>query len=66
MNYDYIIVGAGITGSVIASELHKRGYKVLVVEKRGHKGGNMYTELTKDIHVHKYGPHVFHTDSEFI
>ncbi len=59
--YDYLIVGAGLYGSVCAYELRKKGYKVLVVEKRNHIGGNAYTEKIEGVNVHKYGPHIFHT-----
>jgi len=64
MKYDYLIVGAGFYGSICAYELNKRGKKVCVIDKRDHIGGNVYTEKKHDIHVHKYGPHIFHTDSE--
>ena len=63
-NYDYLIVGAGLFGSVCAYELHKRGYKVLVVEKRNNVAGNIYTEEVEGIQVHKYGPHIFHTSNK--
>lgn len=62
--YDYIIVGSGLFGSVCAHELHKMNYKVLVLEKRPHVGGNVYTENNKGIHVHKYGAHIFHTNNK--
>jgi UDP-galactopyranose mutase len=62
--YDYLIVGAGLYGSVVAHELHKAGKKVLVVEQRDHIGGNCYTEKIGEINVHKYGAHIFHTDNE--
>lgn len=64
--YDYIIVGSGIFGSVFAYELNKIGKKVLVVEKRNHIGGNCYTENIENINVHKYGPHIFHTNDKKI
>lgn len=60
--YDYVIVGAGLFGSVIASRAHKAGKKVLVIEKRNHIAGNVYTENIEGINVHKYGAHIFHTD----
>ena len=63
-NYDYLIVGAGLFGSVCAHELHNRGYKVLVVEKRNNVAGNIYTEEVEGIQVHKYGPHIFHTSNK--
>ena len=66
MKYDYLIVGAGFFGSVCAYELKKQGYKCLVVEKRNHIGGNVYTEQIDGINVHKYGAHIFHTSDKFI
>lgn len=60
--YDYVIVGSGLFGSVIAYRAHQMGKKVLVIEKRDHIGGNVYTEDIEGIHVHKYGAHIFHTD----
>ena len=63
-NYDYLIVGAGLFGATAAYELHKRGYKVLVVEKRNNVAGNIYTEEIEGIQVHKYGPHIFHTSNK--
>lgn len=62
--YDYLIVGSGLFGSVCARELTDEGFKCLVIEKRNHIGGNIYTENIEGINVHKYGPHVFHTNSE--
>lgn len=62
--YDYLIVGAGLFGSVCAYELTKRGYKCLVVEKRNHVGGNIYTENNSGINIHKYGAHIFHTSNK--
>jgi UDP-galactopyranose mutase len=64
--YDYLIVGAGIYGSVFANELTKSGKKVLVIDKRNHIGGNCYTENIEGINVHKYGPHIFHTSDKQI
>lgn len=64
--YDYIIVGAGISGAVFAERLHKKGKKVLVIEKRDHIAGNIYTENIEGINVHKYGPHIFHTNNKKI
>lgn len=66
MKYDYIIVGAGLFGAVCAHELNKQGKKVLVVEKREHIGGNVYTENHDGIQVHKYGAHIFHTNDKEI
>ncbi|GKV95174.1 UDP-galactopyranose mutase [Pectobacterium aroidearum] len=66
MKYDFLIVGAGLYGSVCAYELNKKGYKVLVIEKRKHIGGNVYTESHNGIQVHKYGAHIFHTNDKDI
>ena len=55
MKYDYLIVGSGLFGSVFAYEMTKRGKKCLVIEKRDHIGGNVYTEEEYGINVHKYG-----------
>lgn len=62
--YDYLIVGSGFFGSICAYELKKKGYKVCVIDKRNHIGGNCYTEKIEDINVHVYGPHIFHTSNE--
>ena len=62
--YDYLIVGSGLYGSICAHELTKKGKKVLVVEKRSHIGGNIYTENIEGINVHKYGAHIFHTSNK--
>jgi len=62
--YDYIIVGAGLFGAVFAHEATKYGMKCLVIDKRQHIGGNIYTEQIAGITIHKYGPHVFHTSNE--
>lgn len=62
--YDYLIVGAGLYGSVFAHEATKRGKKCLVLEKRNHTGGNIYCETIEDITVHKYGAHIFHTSNK--
>lgn len=64
--YDYLIVGSGLFGSVCARELADEGFKCLVIEKRNHIGGNIYSEKIEGIEVHKYGPHVFHTNSDEI
>jgi UDP-galactopyranose mutase len=66
MDYDYIIVGAGLFGAICARELTDFGKKCLVVEKRRHIGGNIYTEKIEGINIHKYGAHIFHTNDEFI
>ena len=64
--YDYLIVGAGLYGSICAYELTKKGYKCLVIEKRNHIGGNIYTENIEGINVHKYGAHIFHTSNKMV
>ena len=64
MHYDYLIAGAGLFGAVFAHEMHKQGCKVLVVEKRDHIAGNIYTEKVMGINVHRYGAHIFHTSDE--
>lgn len=62
--YDYLVVGSGLFGSVFAYEANKRGKKCLVLEKRDHRGGNVYCEDHGGIQVHKYGAHIFHTNDE--
>lgn len=64
MEYDYLIVGSGLFGSVFAREMTDNGYKCLVIEKRNHIGGNVYTSNEEGINVHKYGAHIFHTSNE--
>lgn len=64
MKYSYLIVGSGLFGAVIACELTKRGKKCLVIDKRPHIGGNVYTENIRGINVHKYGAHIFHTSNK--
>lgn len=64
MKYDYLVVGAGLYGAVFAREATDAGKKVLVVERRSHIAGNVYTEKTEGIHVHKYGAHIFHTNRQ--
>lgn len=59
--YDYLIVGAGLFGSVFAQRMTELGKRCLIVEKRGHVGGNIYTREVEGIQVHEYGPHIFHT-----
>ena len=66
MMYDYLVVGAGLFGSVFAYEAGKKGKTCLVVEKREHIGGNVYTEEVEGINVHKYGAHIFHTSDKRI
>lgn len=62
--YDYLIVGAGLYGSVFAEQKTKQGCKVLVIDQRDHIGGNCYTRDVDGIHVHHYGPHIFHTNDK--
>lgn len=62
MKYDYVIVGAGLFGATFAHEAHKKGKRVLVIDKRNHIAGNIYTEEVEGIQIHKYGAHIFHTD----
>ncbi len=64
MVYDFLIVGAGLFGSIFAHEMTKKGKKCLVIERRDHIGGNVYTELEENINVHKYGAHIFHTNNK--
>lgn len=64
MKYDYLIVGSGLFGAIFAHEANKAGKKVLVIEKRDHIGGNIYTEEIEGIQVHKYGAHIFHTSNQ--
>lgn len=66
MKYDYLVVGAGFFGAVFAYEAHRRGKHCLVVDKRPHIGGNCYTETVAQIHIHKYGAHIFHTSDREI
>ncbi len=64
--YDYLVVGAGLFGAVFAYEMTKKGRRCLVIDKREHIGGNIYTEEIEGIKVHKYGAHIFHTDNRKI
>ncbi|AST96259.1 UDP-galactopyranose mutase [Shouchella clausii] len=66
MQYDYLIVGAGLFGSVFAYEATKRGKRCLVIDKRDHIGGNVYTKTVAGIQVHQYGAHIFHTNHKEI
>ena len=61
--YDYLVVGSGLFGAVFAHEAYKAGKRCLVIDKRDHIGGNIYTENTHGINVHKYGAHIFHTSN---
>lgn len=62
--YDYLIVGAGLYGAVFAQQMKEKGYKCLVIDRRDHIAGNIYSEEIHGIQVHMYGPHIFHTDLE--
>ena len=64
--YDYLIVGSGLFGAVFANEAKKKGKKCLVVEKRPHIAGNIYTEEVEGIQVHRYGAHIFHTSNKMV
>ena len=64
MKYDYLVVGSGLFGATFAWFAHQAGKKCLVIEKRPHLGGNVFCEEVEGIHVHRYGPHIFHTDDE--
>lgn len=64
MKYDYLIVGAGLFGAVFAREAMNRGKTCLVLDRRDHIGGNIYTEKVEDIQVHRYGAHIFHTSDK--
>ncbi len=64
MKYDYLIVGSGLFGAIFAYEANKKGKKCLVIEKRSHIAGNIYTENIEGINVHIYGAHIFHTSNK--
>ncbi|GCB35782.1 UDP-galactopyranose mutase [Bacteroides faecalis] len=64
--YDYLIIGSGLFGSVVARELTEKGKSCIVIDKRSHIGGNIYTEKMKDITVHTYGAHIFHTNNKIV
>lgn len=64
--YDFLIVGAGLYGAVFAHEARKAGKSCLILDKRNHIGGNIYTEKVADIQVHRYGAHIFHTSDKEI
>lgn len=66
MNYDYLVVGAGLFGAVFANEMRKLGKKCLVIDRRDHIAGNIYTEKIRGIQVHRYGAHIFHTSDRRI
>ena len=62
--YDYLIVGSGLYGAAFARQATDQGKKVLVIDKRPNIAGNVYTEKIEGINVHKYGAHIFHTNSK--
>lgn len=64
--YDYLIVGAGLYGAVFAQQAKAAGKQVLVVDKRSHIGGNVYTDTVEGIHIHTYGAHIFHTNNKAV
>jgi len=64
--YDYLIVGAGLFGATFAHKANSAGKRCLVIDKRGHIGGNVYSYELEGIQVHKYGPHIFHTDNKTV
>lgn len=64
MKYDYLIVGSGLYGSIFACEANKKGKKCLVIDKRSHIAGNIYTKEIEGINVHEYGAHIFHTSNK--
>ena len=66
VKYDYLIVGAGLFGSMFAYVAKNKGKKVLVIDKRPYIGGNLYCEKIEDINVHKHGPHIFHTSNKYV
>ena len=66
MHYDYLIVGAGLYGAVFAHEMKQKGKRCLVIDKRDHLAGNIYTKRVDDIDVHWYGAHIFHTSNEVV
>ena len=63
-DYDYLIVGAGLFGATFANIARQNGKRCLVIDKRSHLGGNVYCEDIGGIIVHKYGPHIFHTNDD--
>ena len=66
MKYDYLVVGAGLFGSIFAHEAKKQGKSVLMIDKRANIAGNVYTEEIEGINVHKYGAHIFHTNNKTV
>lgn len=66
MKYDFLVVGAGLFGAVFAQKAKAQGKKVLVIDKRSHVAGNVYTQNIEDINVHVYGAHIFHTNDKVV
>lgn len=66
MKYDYLIVGSGLFGATFANFAHRQGKRCIVIDKRPHFGGNVYTENIEGINVHKYGAHIFHTSNKMV
>ncbi len=67
MDYDFLIVGSGISGCTIAEQLASKSQKILIIDKRNHIGGNLYDEYDQNnVLIHKYGPHIFHTNSKIV
>ena len=66
MKYDFLIVGCGLFGVTFSQLAKERGLSCLIIEKRDHIGGNVYTHKNGDIHIHQYGPHIFHTNNKKI
>lgn len=64
--YDYLVVGSGLYGAVFAERAVKSGKRVLVIDKRPYAGGNIRTDEVENIHVHKYGAHIFHTNNKHV
>ena len=65
-HFDYLVVGAGLFGSVFSHEMKKNGKSCIVIDKRNHIAGNIYTSLKRGIHIHEYGAHIFHTSNREI
>ena len=66
MGYDYLVVGAGLFGAAFAQQAKAAGKSVLVIDKRSHIAGNVYTEAVEGIQVHRYGAHIFHTNDRTV
>ncbi len=64
--YDYLVIGSGLYGSTFAQQAKAHGKSVLVIDKRDHIAGNVYTEKVEDINFHKYGAHIFHTNDKTV